>query len=37
VGPDHNVDLHRVNGGWQITPAGVKPEDVGKDGIGAVR
>lgn len=33
VGPEHTVDLHRVNGGWQITPVGVKPEDVGKDAI----
>lgn len=33
VGPEHTVDLHYVNGGWQITPVGVKPEDVGKDAI----
>lgn len=37
VGPEHSVDLHYVNGGWQITPVGVKPEDVGKDGIGSAR
>jgi hypothetical protein len=30
VGPEHTVDLHYVNGGWQITPVGVAPEDVGK-------
>lgn len=34
VGPEHSVDLHYVNGGWQITPVGVKPEDVGKDAVG---
>lgn len=33
VGPEHTVDLHYVNGGWQVTPVGVKPEDVGKDAI----
>lgn len=33
VGPDPVVDLHRTGGGWQITPKGVKPEDVGKDAI----
>ena len=33
VGPEHTVDLHRTPGGWQVTPAGVKPEDVGKDAI----
>jgi hypothetical protein len=26
-------DLHYTEGGWQVTPAGVKPEDVGKDAI----
>lgn len=30
VGPEHTVDLHYINGGWQITPVGVAPEDVGK-------
>jgi hypothetical protein len=34
VGPEHTVDLHYVNGGWQITPVGVKPEDVDKDKVG---
>lgn len=34
VGPIHNVDLHYVNGGWQITPVGVKPEDVDNDKVG---
>jgi hypothetical protein len=33
VGPVHNVDLHLTEGGWQITPVGVKPEDVGKQAI----
>ncbi len=33
TGPVHGVDLHRTDGGWQITPKGVKPEDVGKDAI----
>ena len=33
TGPGHTVDLHRTPGGWQITPVGVKPEDVGKDAI----
>jgi hypothetical protein len=33
VGPEHTVDLHYINGGWQITPVGVKPEDAGKDAI----
>lgn len=33
VGPIHNVDLHRTPGGWQVTPAGVAPGDVGKHAI----
>lgn len=33
IGPEHTVDLHRTPSGWQITPKGVKPEDVGKDAI----
>lgn len=33
VGPIHNVDLHRTPGGWQVTPVGVPPEDVGKNRI----
>jgi hypothetical protein len=33
TGPVPVVDLHRTDGGWQITPKGVKPEDVGKDAI----
>lgn len=31
--PAPSADLHRTPGGWQSTPAGVKPEDVGKDAI----
>ena len=31
--PGLETDLHRTPGGWQVTPAGVKPEDVGKDAI----
>jgi enoyl-CoA hydratase/carnithine racemase len=26
-------ELHLTPGGWQVTPKGVKPEDVGKDAI----
>ncbi len=26
-------ELHLTDGGWQITPKGVKPEDVGKNAI----
>jgi len=33
IGPVHTADLHYVNGGWQLTPVGVKPEDVGKGAI----
>lgn len=33
VGPIHNTDLHLTPGGWQVTPVGVKPEDVGKNAI----
>ena len=33
AGPEHTADLHYVNGGWQQTPVGVKPEDVGKNAI----
>jgi hypothetical protein len=33
-GPDTSAtDLHLTPGGWQVTPAGVPPEDVGKDQI----
>jgi hypothetical protein len=32
-GPVYVTDLHRTDGGWQLTPKGVKPEDVGKDAI----
>lgn len=31
VGPEHTVDQHYINGGWQSTPVGVKPEDVDND------
>jgi hypothetical protein len=37
VGPIHNTDLHLTPGGWQVTPVGVKPEDVGKNQIHANR
>jgi hypothetical protein len=30
-------ELQLTEGGWQITPKGVKPEDVGKDTVGALR
>jgi hypothetical protein len=33
IGPTPVVDLHRTDGGWQITPKGVKPEDVGASAI----
>lgn len=33
VGPIHNTDLHLTPGGWQVTPVGVPPEDVGKNAI----
>lgn len=33
IGPIHNTDLHLTPGGWQVTPVGVKPEDVGKNAI----
>ena len=33
VGPIHNTDLHLTPGGWQVTPVGVSPEDVGKNAI----
>lgn len=33
IGPIHNVDLHLTPGGWQVTPVGVPPEDVGKNAI----
>jgi hypothetical protein len=33
IGPVHNVDLHLTPGGWQVTPVGVPPEDVGKNAI----
>lgn len=33
IGPIHNVDLHWTPGGWQLTPVGVPPEDVGKNAI----
>ena len=33
-GPDTSAtDLHLTPGGWQNTPAGVPPEDVGKDQV----
>ena len=33
IGPVHTVDLHRTPGGWQITPVGVAPSEVGKDAL----
>lgn len=33
IGPVYTADLHLTPGGWQQTPPGVKPEDVGKDAI----
>jgi hypothetical protein len=33
IGPVPVVDLHRTPGGWQITPKGVSPEDVGKGAV----
>lgn len=30
VGPIGNVDLYDTPGGYQVVPAGMKPEDVGK-------
>lgn len=33
IGPAHTSDLYLTPGGWQQTPPGVPPEDVGKDAI----
>lgn len=33
IGPIHNVDLHLTDGGWQLTPVGVPPEDANKNAI----
>jgi hypothetical protein len=33
LSPIHTVDLHWTPGGWQVTPVGVPPEDVGKNAI----
>jgi hypothetical protein len=33
AGPIRNTDVHLTPAGWQQTPHGVKPEDVGKDAI----
>lgn len=33
AGPIRNTDVHLTDGGWQQTPHGVKPEDVGSDAI----
>jgi hypothetical protein len=33
IGPIHTVDLHRTDGGWQITPVGVSPGDISKGHI----
>lgn len=32
IGPVPSVDLHRTPGGWQVTPLGVKPEDLPETG-----
>jgi hypothetical protein len=29
IGPVQNVDLYDTPGGWQVVPAGMKPEEVG--------
>jgi hypothetical protein len=34
IGPIYTADLHLTPGGWQQTPPGVPPEDVGKNAIG---
>ncbi|HEX2551643.1 MAG TPA: hypothetical protein VHK64_08620 [Nocardioidaceae bacterium] len=34
IGPNYTADLHLTPGGWQQTPPGVPPEDVGKNAIG---
>lgn len=33
IGPVHTTDLYLTPGGWQQTPKGVKPEDVGGNAI----
>lgn len=34
IGPDTSaVDLHRTPGGWQLTPKGVSPAEVGRQAI----
>jgi hypothetical protein len=32
-GPIHSADMHYTPGGWQQTPVGVPPEDVGKNAV----
>ena len=32
-GPVHTNDLYLTPGGWQVTPPGVPPEDVGKNAV----
>jgi hypothetical protein len=34
IGPIYTADLYLTPGGWQQTPPGVPPEDVGKNAIG---
>lgn len=34
IGPVYTADLYLTPGGWQQTPPGVPPEDVGKNAIG---
>ena len=33
IGPEHTTDLYLTPAGWQQTPVGVKPEDVGASAI----
>jgi hypothetical protein len=33
IGPLHSTDLYLTPGGWQQTPPGVKPEDLGKSQV----
>jgi hypothetical protein len=34
IGPNYTADLYLTPGGWQQTPPGVPPEDVGKNAVG---
>jgi hypothetical protein len=37
IGPNPTVDLHYTDGGWQVTPKGVAPADVGRTQVGQER